>query len=719
VNVTEDGVIGEVERLTYHDPQTAFTVAKLIPPGKGKEVTIVGHLPFIQIGQTIRCHGSWVIDPRHGRQFSVEKFTYELPSAPESIEKMLASGYIKGCGPVMAKKLVKQFGEKTLEVLDQTPEKLFTIEGLGEKRAKRIISSWQDRTRLQELLVLLSSWGISHTLASKIFNRFGTEAVKIIKSNPYRLARDVSGIGFQIADKIADKLGIPPTSPERIDAAITYFLWEFAGDGHTCVPSDVFLATCAEKLGVGSPLVEERVQEIGRQKVIALLEKDEEKPAQIALKELFYSEQQIARHINRLLKSPSAIRAVHVEKALEWAEEKTSMKFAEKQREAIALALQEKVCVVTGGPGTGKSTITKAIVGILSKLTTKIVLIAPTGRAAKRLQEMTGRYSQTIHRLLKFQPLTGTFFHDRSNPLPCDLVVADEVSMMDTLLSHALLEALPDHARIVFVGDVDQLPSIGPGNVLKDFIESGKIPTVKLLEIFRQARHSKIIDNAHRINRGYMPELKTEPDSDFVFIAENEPDKIRAHVLNLVTKRLPEQLGFDSKKDIQVMAPMRKGDCGIEQINADLQAYFSQHGSPARFGRFLVGDKVIQMKNNYTKEVFNGDVGFVTSIDGEEEIIHVSFDDRNVEYSVAELEDLALAWAVSVHKYQGSECPCVVIPIHTQHFKLLNRNLLYTAVTRGKKMVVLVGSTKAIAIAVHQETKEQRWTYLKKLLLSQ
>ena len=709
----EESLSGEVLRLTYHDPVSSFTVARMKPHGGGREVAIVGALPMIQVGQQIRCSGTWEVDPKHGRQFAVTSHSYELPTSPASIERFIASGLLKGVGPVFAAKIVRRFGSQTFSILDNEPEKLYTVEGLGKRRAKRIIESWKDRTQEQELFALLCDWGISQTMALKILRLWGNEALATIQKNPYQLAKEVHGMGFQAADAIAKRLGFAEDSPARIDAAIEYFLWELGNEGHTCFSVDAFLPLAEQRLLIPASTISPRLTAGFQNGDIVLFTPSQEKGLHVALKKLFFAEHRIAAGIKRLMNTPSRLRAVDVSKAIAWAEETLHMTFAEKQRDAIAAALTNKVSILTGGPGTGKSTITRAIVAIHSILTDKIVLAAPTGRAAKRLQEMTHHYSQTVHRLLKFNPGTGLFEHNAENPILCDLLIVDETSMIDTPLAFSLLEAIPSHARLLIVGDVDQLPSIGPGTVLKDLIESQAIPTIRLTEIYRQAKHSKIIENAHRINHGEMPFLKNEW-GDFFFFPAKEPAEICSTVLDLVTRRIPEKFALDPKKEIQVLSPMRRGECGITQLNASLQEFFHQGG--AKFGPFVLNDKVIQMKNNYQKEVFNGDVGFVRAIDPEGGTICVEFDDRHIVYDSQEMDQLALAWAVSVHKYQGSEAPCIVIPLHTQHFKLLSRNLLYTAVTRGKRLVILVGSAKAIGIAVHQVNTDRRQTNLKEVL---
>ena len=701
---------GEVLRLTYQDPYSGFAVAKLLPQKSSREVSIVGYMPFIQVGQTVRCTGFFEINPRHGKQFSVQKLSYELPSDPSSIEKLLASGFLKGIGPQRAAKIVEAFGKDTFHVLDQSPEKFYTIPALGKKCVDTLITGWQERTELQEIYLILCDYGLSHAMTAKVLRRYGSKTIKIVQENPYQLAKEISGIGFQAADSIASRIGIDPLSPIRIDAALEYLLWEFCTQGHTCVPFLVFVEHAKNKLEAPTTLIEDRLKNLFEKKEIILFKPSGKEELFVSPKKMYAAEQAILSHIARLQSSPCNLRTVDTEKAVSWAEQTVKMTFAEQQKEAIAVALTEKICIITGGPGTGKSTITKAILAISSKLTSHITLAAPTGRAAKRLSEMVHKHAHTIHRLLKFNPGIGSFEHNAQNPLKTDLLIVDESSMIDTNLALQLLEAIPDTARLIIIGDVDQLPSIGPGTVLSDLIQGNLIKTVRLTEIFRQARHSHIISNAHRINQGKMIFLTAE-NSDFLFYKVEEPSAIRKQILSLISQTLPEKYRFDPAKDIQVLSPMRRGEVGIDQLNIDLQAYFSPHKQ--KNIPYAVGDKVIQCKNNYKKEVFNGDIGFVSSIDTSTGQVSVDFEDRTVAYDPLSIDELSLAWAVSIHKYQGSECPCVVIPIHTQHFKLLNKNLLYTAVTRGKKIVVLVGLPKAVALAISTYTNEPRWTNLK------
>jgi len=700
---------GCVERLTYHDEENAFTVAKLLCPSQKKPIVIVGTLPSIQVGETINCQGTWKCHPRHGKQFEVATYSLELPNDAQSIEKFLASGAISGIGKVYAAKLVACFGKNTLKIIENQPERLEEVEGLGKKRQKGIVDAWKEHKSLEELLLFLHAYGVSRSYAKKILRAYGHYAVQKIKENPFQLAREIRGIGFILADKIAQHLGHEKDSDSRIAAGIDYTLYELSQDGHACYPLDAFCERVEKTLDVAC----NRIQTVlGRQ-----LEKNEVEIRKLGdtltvwSKMLFASEQGVASEIRRLQEKEQSIRQVQVDKALEWSQEKLRIRFAPLQQEALKQVLTTKVSIVTGGPGTGKSTITKAIVSILEKLTNKIILAAPTGRAAKRLSEITHTYASTIHRLLKFNFTTGSFTYNRENPLSCDLLIVDEASMIDTFLMYQLLRAVPNGAKVVFIGDVNQLPSIGPGNVLSDLIESTQVATCYLKTIFRQAAGSKIIVNAHRINDGKMPYTDNAPRSDFLFIERKEAEDVKTTILELVTKKIPERFSFDPKKDIQVLVPMRKGPCGIDILNRDLQEILTPSQTNGFYYR--VGDKVMQLKNNYTKEVFNGDIGTVVAVDTIEQKLTVQVEDKDVVYDFSDLDELCLAYAVSIHKYQGSECPCIVMPVHTAHFKLLSKNLIYTGITRGKKLVVVVGSKKALAIGIKNENVDKRYTGLK------
>ncbi len=707
---------GCVEHLTFSDPETFFTVAHLLCPGQKKPVIVTGILPAIQVGESISCKGSWKMHPKHGAQFEVESYEMRLPQDARSIEKFLASGAVRGVGKAFAARLVERFGKDTLAVIDKQPHLLQDISGLGQKRLDRLVASWQEQKALKELFVFLQGYGISRAYAKKILKAYGAEALQKIKQNPYSLAKEVHGMGFRLADAIAKNVGLKEDSPERISAGIDFVLYELSGEGHVCYPLEPFIIKAHESLHVDADLIRQQVGRMFQAEAIELQKQNE--TYYIWSKPLYVSEAGIANEIKRLQNAKSSLREVNVDKAVVWSQEKLHLHFAPLQEQAVRQVLQEKVCIVTGGPGTGKSTITKALVAIFEKLTDRIILAAPTGRAAKRLAEITHKYASTIHRILKYDFTKGRFKYDRDNPLTCDLIIIDESSMIDTYLMYQLLKAIPAHAKVVLIGDVNQLPSIGPGCVLKDLIGSSCIPTTRLNAIFRQAAGSKIILNAHRINEGQMPYTEHDPKfgkCDFFFVEAKEPEDVLGTIVELVTTKIPRDHYMDSKKDIQVLVPMRKGICGIDSLNRDLQKKLT----PKESGFiFRIGDKVMQLRNNYNKDVYNGDIGYISSIDHEEETFFVQMDDKSVEYEFTETDELVLAYAVSIHKYQGSECPCVVMPVHTTHFKLLTKNLLYTGVTRGKKLVFLVGTKKAIGIAVKNEDVMLRYTGLKARLIN-
>lgn len=704
---------GCVERLTFQNEETGFTVAALLCPGQKKTIVIVGTMPSIQVGETVHCQGQFSCHPRHGKHFEVQSYTLELPNDAKSIEKYLASGALRGIGPVWAAKLVDRFGKDTLKVIERAPERLEEIEGLGKKRIQGVIDAWNEHRTLSELLLFLHAYGISRTYAKKILRSYGNYAIQKIKEDPYRLAKEIRGIGFLLADRIAKTMGYEPHSEQRIAAGIDFVLYELSQEGHVCFPLDLFVERTKETLGVETEQVKTVLGRLFSEGQVEI--RKQQDVLYVWSRVLFLSELGISSEIKRLTVAPPATRAINAEKAVTWAQETLGLQFADLQQEALVMALSSKVSIITGGPGTGKSTITRALVTIFSKLSDKIILAAPTGRAAKRLSEITHMYASTIHRLLKIDFSTGKFKHNRDTPLSCDLLIVDESSMIDTYLMYQLLKAIPDGAKVVFIGDVNQLPSIGPGNVLSDFILSGQIACTRLNTIFRQAAGSKIIVNAHRINEGKMPFFDNDARSDFLFVEAQEAETVRKVIVELVTTKIPKRFHFDPKREIQVLAPMRKGVCGIDVLNTDLQALLSPQ-SKAGF-HLRVGDKVMQLRNNYKKEVFNGDIGYITHINTVEQQLTVEMEDKEVTYEFTELDELVLAYAVSIHKYQGSECPCIVMPVHTAHFKLLSKNLIYTGVTRGKKLVVLVGSKKALAIGVKNMEIETRHTGLQAALV--
>lgn len=712
-----DQVKGYVERIVYHNEETGYTIARIQEPKKKELTTIVGTMPAIQPGETLRCNGNWKSHLIHGQQFEIDSWKIEAPADLVGIEKYLGSGLIPGIGPGYAKRIVEMFGIDTLDIIDQNPHKLESVTGLGKKRLDKIISCWSDQRCIRDVMIFLQSYGVSPKFAQKIYRVYGNKSIAKVNENPYSLAEDIIGIGFKSADTIAQKMGIAIDSPQRLNAGILFVMTELSSEGHTCFPFEELIPRAAQMLEVSLSLVEERMQHLVKEEKLVVAEmKMGMLPQHYVWTPMLYrSEMGIARELIRIAKSESQLRKVDTGKAITWVENKLSLQLAENQKSAVACSLSDKIHIITGGPGTGKSTITNAILAISEQLTSHILLAAPTGRAAKRMSEITGRKAQTIHSLLEFDFRVGGFKRNQDNPLLCDLIIIDEASMIDTMLMYQLLRAIPTACRVIFVGDIHQLPSVGPGNILKDLIQSEIIQVTVLNQIFRQAAGSRIVTNAHRINNGTFPELSSDSDSDFFFIECKEPEKIVEEIVSLVTKRLPSKYGFDPLQDIQVLSPMRKGVIGISNLNEVLQSKLNEGSNHSLPGgrRFLENDKVMQIRNNYQKNVFNGDVGRIVKIHSAEQEILVQFDDREVDYTYAELDELALAYAVSIHKYQGSETPCVIIPVDTSHYMMLHRNLLYTAVTRGKKVVILVGTKRALWVAVHNDEVRNRHTGLR------
>lgn len=711
-------VEGYIDAIIFMQEENGFTVARLREKSKDFLTTVVGVMPSIQAGETVKCKGEWKFHPQFGKQFEVKEYVSETPSDLIGIQKYLESGLVKGVGPVYAQRIVEKFKEETLNIIDHFPHRLREVQGIGEKRLEQIKECWDQQKSIREVMIFLRANGVSPAYAQRIYKTYGNESIAKVKESPYQLAKDVMGIGFKMADAIAQNLGHGKNSKERLKAGIEFILWELSNEGHTCYPLKELLPKAEAILEVGIDPIQDAIKELIASKEI--MHEVVEESSFLWLKPLYAYERNIAKEIERLSCAPCATRAVDIPKAIEWVQEKLHIQFADAQKKAIENALMQKLHIITGGPGTGKSTITNAILTIQSKLTSQILLAAPTGRAAKRLTEITHRKAFTIHSLLEFDFVSGGFKKNRNDPLKADLIIIDEASMIDTMLMSYLLAAIPQSAKVLFIGDIDQLPSVGAGNVLKDMIASEKIGITRLTEIFRQARGSRIILNAHRINRGEFPDLSNGETTDFLFYPLENTEDIQKKIISLVEKEIPETKGFDREKQIQVLAPMKKGPIGIEMLNHLLQQKLNPSSRPFfRGGRcFHEGDKVMQIKNNYNKKVYNGDIGKIAQIDMSEQKLTVTFDDKIVPYEFAELDEISLAYAVSVHKYQGSECPCIIIPIHTSHFKLLHRNLFYTAVTRGKKLVIVVGTKKAVAIAVKNEEVQLRYTGLKKQLIS-
>ena len=712
---------GLVERVTFHSPDTGFCVLRVKVRGHRDLVTVTGSAATVQAGEYLHASGRWENSRDYRLQFKAAFMRSSLPTTMEGIEKYLGSGLIKGIGPHFAQKLVQQFGDGVFDLIEDNPSRLAEVEGIGPIRVKRITSGWAEQKIIREIMIFLQSHGVSTARAVRIYKVYGADAIPLVSENPYRLARDIHGIGFKTADQIAQKLGIEKTSMIRARAGITYALLEAINNGHCALPEDDLLPLAEKLLEIPrEPLIEALALEIAEGNVTAG-SIGEKKCA--FLPYLWLAEQVIAERLRVLTTGRLPWPVIAPEKAIPWVEGKLGVTLAKTQREAVGQALTSKVMVITGGPGVGKTTIVKSILQIVAAKGVKISLAAPTGRAAKRLSESTGLVAKTIHRLLEFDPKNGGFKHGPDYPLECDLLVVDEVSMVDVPLMASLLKAAPNDAAVIFVGDVDQLPSVGPGQVLADFIASGVMPVTRLTEIFRQAAESRIIVNAHRINQGQMPEWVTSKDAktDFYFVQADEPEDALAKIIEVVQHRIPKRFGLDPVKDVQVLCPMNRGGVGARSLNVELQRVLNpgDHGQPAveRFGStYRVGDKVMQIVNDYDKDVFNGDIGFVTALDLDANEITMYFDGRPVVYQFGELDEVMLAYSVTIHKSQGSEYPAVVIPVMTQHYNMLERNLLYTGVTRGKSLVVIVGQKKAVAIAVRGVKNRQRWSKLREWL---
>ncbi|HEY7350423.1 MAG TPA: ATP-dependent RecD-like DNA helicase [Ktedonobacterales bacterium] len=740
-------ISGVVERITFQNEENGYTVARFLPdpthrsPGasnsshrssrarkRGEEhlVTIVGTLISVVAGEALELKGFWQHHAQHGWQFSVHDYRSILPATAQGIRKYLGSGLIKGIGPKTAEKIVAQFDLETLSILEETPQRLIEVPGLGKRKVETIIAAWEEQKAIKEVMLCLQELSVSTSLAVRIYKQYQDAAVTVVKNEPYRLARDVWGIGFKTADKIAQSLGYTPDHPERIKAGAFFALSEAAdNDGHTYLPLPALARKAADLLGVSSAQVENAVTDLALEGGIQLetweegeqATPDSSAPADalaVYLRSFYAAEQGIARNVRRLAACPpergslAELQQVHFPVMFDYLASRAMLSLAEQQQAGIVMALTNPVSVLTGGPGTGKTTSLRALIRVLTLKKKRVILAAPTGRAAKRLSEATGIEAKTLHRLLQLRPGSQSLY-DRNNPLPADMLIVDEVSMLDTLLMNSLLKGVATGTHLLLVGDADQLPSVGAGNVLADIINSGVVPITRLEHIFRQGAGSAIATNARRVNQGQMP--LTGPDMrDFFFIAQDDPTAARDMIVELVARRIPARFGV-RPEEIQVLAPMHRGACGVGELNEQLQAALNPPGAgkeQKQYGGtlFRVGDKVLQLRNNYDKEVFNGDGGVIRAIAPEEQTITVRLDDgRSVSYEFGELDELALAYAVSIHKAQGSEYPVCVVPLVMEQYMLLERQLLYTAITRARQLAVLVGSKRALAIAVKNGPK--------------
>ncbi len=712
---------GHIERVTFSSEETAFCVCRLKVKGEKKLVTIVGNMVNPVPGEFVELEGKWITHPKFGDQFQVNQYKTLVPATQGGIQKYLGSGLIKGIGPVMAKRIVKKFGINSLDIIEKNIHELAKVEGIGKKRIEMIKEAWEEQKEVRSVMLFLQSHGVSTAYAAKIFKNYGQDAIAIVKENPYRLARDIFGIGFLTADNIAEKLGIGKKAPQRIEAGLEYVLNQLADEGHVCFPYLELCTKVEEMLEVERDLVVQAIADsfqadrIVIEDINADTDGFKENNKLVFLKQFHVCETSISRRLSTLKTFPKTIRKIDVDKAVEWVNGQIKIQFAPKQEEAIRRSLDQKIMIITGGPGTGKTTIINAIIKILKAAGAKIKLAAPTGRAAKRMSEATWERAQTIHRMLDYSMQIFGFKKNDKNPLKCDALIIDEASMIDTVLMHHLLKAIPKGATLILVGDVYQLPSVGPGNVLNDLISSKCFHTVKLDTIFRQAQKSLIVVNAHRINSGEFPIMpKENKSSNFYFIQKEEPEDILSTIIDLVKTRIPKRFGHHPLNDIQVLTPMHRGIIGAANLNIELQRVLNPKGIVFNRGNreFRVSDKIMQIKNNYDKHTYNGDIGCIEKIDFTDQKVMLDFDGRQVEYDFSSMDEIVHAYAVSIHKSQGSEYPVVVIPVATQHYVLLQRNLIYTAVTRGKKLVVLVGTKRALGMAISTVKSFKRHTRL-------
>ncbi|MBA4392625.1 MAG: ATP-dependent RecD-like DNA helicase [Desulfobacca sp.] len=711
---------GSVERITFQNEDNHFTIAKMKIKGRRDLLTIIGYLFSITPGEVLKIEGSYEQHPKYGQQFRIENYESVIPATLVGIEKYLGSGLVKGIGPEMAQRIVKKFGLETLHIIEKDIQQLSKVDGVGPKRIGQIKEAWKEQKEIRRIMIFLQGYGVSTGLATKIFKTYGQQAVTRMQENPYTLATDIFGVGFLTADRIAEKMGIARDALIRLQAGLIYILQQKSEEGQVCLPEEALMQAASTQLAVDSALLDQALKGLIETKHLRT-QQTETGGMLLFLPYLDFSEEGIARRIGTLLKAKTRIDG-RSEEIITRVENALRLRLSDKQKEAVQKALSQKILIITGGPGTGKTTILRSILEIFKLMDRRCVLMAPTGRAAKRLSEVTHYPAATIHRGLGYNPKMGGFQKDEEHPLAADLVVIDEASMVDTSLMFHLLKAVPDQAILILVGDVYQLPSVGPGNVLADFIQSQRIPVVHLNQIFRQGEGSLIVVNAHRIHQGEMPILVKEEVSrnqEFYFLDQEDPEKAARWILEMVQEKLPKRYSLDPLQDIQVLTPMYKGAVGAENLNSFLQQHLNPDQRSIQRGPrfFKIGDKVMQIRNNYDKDVFNGDIGRLAKIDQENQEVWVNFEGRFVVYDFSELEELVLAYAISVHKSQGNEYPAVVLPIMIQHYILLQRNLIYTAITRAKRVVVLIGTKKALAIGIKNNKPQLRNSFLKERLI--
>lgn len=703
---------GKVKQIVFRNEDNGYTVLRLNLDGSRDQITVVGNIISISEGEFIQCHGQWVENKQYGTQFQAQQLLMVPPDTEQGIIKYLSSGLVKGIGSHFAKQLVAAFGTDVFEVIENQPNRLLELEGIGKKRKEQIIKAWGQHRAVHDIMVFLHNHGVGTARAVRIYKTYGDQAIKKITENPYRLSREIRGIGFKIADQIAQHLGIDPRSPLRARAALHHVLMENSQQGHCAMQVEQLVSNTSHLLHVDEELLHIALhQELAQDELV--MDNIDHLPVIYTI-DMLNAELRCAEHIHRLLKGRPIWAIANLEEQILEQQHKQGLHLSNTQLEAIKTCLNAKFSIITGGPGVGKTTIINTIIQIVKSRSADILLCAPTGRAAKRLSESTSMEAKTIHRLLDFEPNSRHFKYHEQNPLEADLIVVDEASMIDISLMGALLRAIHSNCAVIIVGDIDQLPSVGPGSVLQDMINSKLVPTVRLTDIFRQAAESNIIVSAHSINQGKVPKYRHHDKSDFFLIKAESPQEIHDKMLTVLTQRIPSAFQLDPINDIQILTPMNKGQLGTKNLNEELQKHFSNNQAYVeRFGlKLAIGDKVIQTVNNYDKEVFNGDIGTVKSIDDEEDFIYVDMDGRYIKYDFNELDDLSLAYAITIHKSQGSEYPAVIIPLSTQHYNMLQRNLIYTAVTRGKQLVVMIGQPKALSLAISNNHSNYRLTNL-------